>query len=64
MTTEEKQETYQDLVSVDVGIEADIGLFGNLSYNAQVKEQEPITEKSWETSYENNGADVVKQSPK
>ena len=40
--TEEKQETYHDLVSVDVGIEDDIGIFGNLMAN--VSESQPESE--------------------
>lgn len=46
----EYQEAYRDLVSVDVGIEDDIGIFGNLMTNVLESQPEP----EWEMPSEYN----------
>lgn len=40
----EYQEAYRDLVSVDVGIEDDIGIFGNLMSNVLESQSNPERE--------------------
>lgn len=44
--TKGHQETYRDLVSVDVGIEDDIGIFGNLMSNVLEAQTKPEREMS------------------
>lgn len=58
--TKENQEAYRDLVSVDVGIEDDIGIFGNLMSNVLESQSNPEREMS----SDNNQMSVRERSNK